>query len=128
SQITNPQISNVVPARGPAEPLLFGGVILYLFGNMLFQLRTLHTLSWTRVATMGLLAICPPLVDRLPALATMALLTLICVGMVAAEVVIFDEGRRALRQLIFEERTAHEAHEAAYRARWHEPNEPDEGE
>ncbi len=128
SQITNPQISNWVPARGPAEPLLFGGVFLYLFGNMLFQLRTLHTLSWTRVVTLALLAVCPPLVDRLPALGTMALLTAICVGLVAAEVVIFDEGRRALRQLIFEERTAHEAHEAAYRARWHEPNETDEGE
>ncbi|MFU8873643.1 low temperature requirement protein A [Micromonospora sp. SL4-19] len=128
SQITNPNVSNLLPARGPAEPLLFGGVFLYLVGNMLFQWRTLHTLSWTRVATLGLLAICPPLVDRLPALATMALLTAICVGMVAAEVVIFGEGRTALRRLILEERASHEAHEAAYRARWHEPNDPDEGE
>ncbi|MCW3814245.1 low temperature requirement protein A [Micromonospora sp. DR5-3] len=127
-QITSPTISDWAPARGSAEPLLFGGVFLYLLGDMLFQLRTLHTLSWTRVVTLGLLAICPPLVDQLPALGTLGLLTVICVGMVAAEVVIFDEGRRALRRLVFEERTAHEAHEAAYRARWHEPNEPDEGE
>ncbi|SCL62349.1 Low temperature requirement protein LtrA [Micromonospora eburnea] len=128
TQITNLHVSNWEPAHGPAAPLLFGGVFLYLVGNMLFQLRTLRTLSWTRVGTLGLLAICPPLVGRLPALATLALLTVICVGMVAAEVVIFSEGRTALRELIFEERVTHEAHEAAYRARWHEPNEPDEGE
>ncbi|MFE9204749.1 low temperature requirement protein A [Micromonospora sp. NPDC007230] len=127
-QITSPNISDWDPARGPAEPLLFGGVFLYLCGDMLFQARTLHTLSWTRVGTLGLLAVCPPLVDQLPALGTLALLTVICVGMVAAEVVIFEEGRTALRKLIFEERTAHEAHEAAYRARWHEPDERDEGE
>ncbi|MFU8849990.1 low temperature requirement protein A [Micromonospora sp. SL1-18] len=128
SGITNPQISNYDPARGPAVALLFGGVILYLCGNMLFQLRTLRTLSWTRVGTVGLLAVCIPLAERVPALGALALLTVICVGMVAAEVVIFEEGRTALRRLILEERAAHEAHEAAYRARWHEPNEPDEGE
>ncbi|MGW5671648.1 low temperature requirement protein A [Micromonospora sp. NPDC003776] len=127
-QITNPQISNWAPAHGPAEPLLFGGVFLYLCGNMLFQLRTLHTVSWTRVITLGLLAICPPLVDRLPALGTLTLLTAICLGMVAAEVVIYADGRTALRQLVFAERTSHEAHEAAYRARWHEPNEAGQGE
>ncbi|MFE9655548.1 low temperature requirement protein A [Micromonospora sp. NPDC006431] len=127
SQITNPHIPNWEPTRGPGDSLLFGGVILYLCGNMLFQARTLHTLSWTRVGTVGLLAVCIPLAERLPALGALALLTMICVGLVAAEVVIFDEGRRALRQPIFEERMAHEAHEAAYRARWHEPNEADEG-
>ncbi|MGW0150826.1 hypothetical protein ACWDVU_35190, partial [Streptomyces sp. NPDC003333] len=58
----------------------------------------------------------------------LAILTAITIGMVAAEVVVFDEGRRALRGLVFEERTSHEAHEAAYRARWHEPHERDEGE
>lgn len=127
-QITDPHVSNWLPAQGPGEPLLFGGVICYLCGNMLFQLRTLRTLSWTRVGTVLLLAVCIPIADRLPALATLALLTVICVGMVAAEVVIFDEGRRALRQLIFEERTSHEAHEAAWRARWHIPEEPDKAE
>ncbi|MEU8264075.1 low temperature requirement protein A [Micromonospora sp. NPDC048999] len=128
SDITNPQIPDWGPALGPAVALLFGGVILYLCGSMLFQLRILHTVSWTRVGTVGLLAVCIPLAERLPALGALALLTVICVGMVGAEVVIFEEGRTALRRLILEERASHEAHEAAYRARWHEPNEPDEGE
>ncbi|SBT48740.1 Low temperature requirement protein LtrA [Micromonospora narathiwatensis] len=126
--ITNPQVPNWKPATGPAVPLLFGGVILYLCGNMLFQLRTLRTLSWTRVSAVGLLAVCIPLAERLPALGALALLTAICVGMVAAEVVIFEEGRTALHRLILAERASHEAHEAAYRARWHEPTDPDEGE
>jgi low temperature requirement protein LtrA len=126
-QIADPHVSTWLPAKGPGEPLLFGGVICYLCGNMLFQLRTLGTLSWTRVATVAVLAGSIPLSERLPALGALALLTAICIAMVAAEVVIFDESRRALRQLIFEERTTHEAHEAAWRARWHEPHERDEG-
>lgn len=127
-QITDPNVSNWLPAKGPGEPLLFGGVICYLCGNMLFQLRTLRTLSWTRVGTVILLAVTIPVAELLPALGALTLLTAICVGMVVAEVVIFDAGRRALRQLVFEERTSHEAHEAAWRARWHLPPEPDEGE
>ncbi|MGW5672398.1 low temperature requirement protein A [Micromonospora sp. NPDC003776] len=127
-QIADPTVSNWLPAIGPGEPLLFGGVICYICGNMLFQLRTLHTLSWTRLGTVVLLAAAIPVADRLPALATLTLLTAICVGMVAIEVVVFDEGRRALRQLVFEERASHEAHEAAWRARWHIPEEPDEAE
>ncbi len=120
-QITTPNVPTHVPAHGPGEPLLFGGVICYLCGNMLFQLRTLRTLSWTRVGTVLLLAASIPVANRLPALAALALLTAICVGLMATEVVVFGEQRRALRALVFEERTTHEAHEAAYRARWHEP-------
>ncbi|NES29629.1 low temperature requirement protein A [Micromonospora terminaliae] len=127
-QVADPHVPQHLPAQNAGVPLLFGGVIFYLCGNMLFQLRTLRTVSWTRVAAVLLLAVSIPVASHLPALAALALLTAITVGMVAAEVVVFDEGRRALRGLVFEERTSHEAHEAAYRARWHEPHERDEGE
>lgn len=127
-QVADPHVAQHLPALGPGVPLLFGGVICYICGNMLFQFRTLRTLSWTRVAAVLLLAVSIPVAAHLPALAALALLTAITIGMVAAEVVVFDEGRRALRGLVFEERTSHEAHEAAYRARWHEPHERDEGE
>jgi hypothetical protein len=106
-------------------PLLFGGVACYLFGNMLFQLRTLRTLTWTRVGTVLLLVVSIPVADRLPGLAALGLLTAICVGMAVVEVVAMADARSALHQVIFEERTSHEAHDAAYRARWHEPA-PDE--
>ncbi|MGW9194792.1 low temperature requirement protein A [Micromonospora chersina] len=127
-QIADPHVPQHLSTQGPGVPLLFGGVICYLCGNMLFQLRTLRTLSWTRVGTVLLLAATIPVAQHIPALAALTVLTAITVGMVAAEVVVFDEGRRALRGLVFEERTSHEAHEAAYRARWHEPHERDEGE
>ncbi|MFI7215072.1 low temperature requirement protein A [Micromonospora maritima] len=127
--IANPDLSPAASAHGPAVPLLFGGVACYLCGNMLFQARTLRTVSWTRVAAVLLLGASIPLAERVPGLAALGLLTAVTVGMVAAEVIVFDEGRRALRKLVFEERTSHEAHEAAWRARWHEqPDDRDEGE
>lgn len=56
----------------------------------------------------------------MPGLAALGMLTALTVGMVAVEVIVFAEGRQALRKLVFEERASHEAHEAAWRARWHE--------
>ncbi|WP_256370678.1 low temperature requirement protein A [Micromonospora sp. KC723] len=115
--------------HGPAVPLLFGGVICYLVGNMLFQLRALGTLTWLRVGTvvlLALLALLVPVAVRLPALAALVLVTVVCVGLVAVEVVTMADSRRALRGAVFAERTTHEAREAEWRARWHD--EPPEAE
>ncbi|MCM0676106.1 low temperature requirement protein A [Micromonospora phytophila] len=120
-QIVDPSISLAEPAHGPAVPLLFGGVICYLCGDMLFQLRTLRTLSWTRVGAVLALAAGIPIAARLPGLVALMLLTAICVGLVAVEVVVMSEARQALHEVVFQERTTHERHEAAWRARWHEP-------
>ncbi|WP_446210747.1 low temperature requirement protein A [Micromonospora sp. IBSANI012] len=119
-EIADPSVPLRVPAHGPSVPLLFGGVICYLCGNMLFQWRTLGTVSWTRVGAVLLLALGIPVGSHLPGLATLTLLTVICVGLVMVEVVTMEEGRRALHELVFEEKTTHEAHEAAWRARWKE--------
>ncbi|MEU5564676.1 low temperature requirement protein A [Micromonospora musae] len=119
-QISDPHVDLAEPAHGPGVPLLFGGVIGYFCGNMLFQARTLHTLSWTRVGVVVVLAAAIPAGAHLPALATLALLTVICVGLVAVEVIVMADARRALRSYVFQERTSHEAHEVAYRAAWHE--------
>ena len=118
--IADPASPDDASTRGLSVPLLFGGVICYLCGNMLFQARTLRTLSWTRVGAVVVLAACIPVGSRLPGLAAMGLLTAICVGLVAAEVVIMTEGRRALHEEVIRERTSHEASEAAWRARWRE--------
>ncbi|MFG2106934.1 low temperature requirement protein A [Micromonospora chersina] len=125
-QITDPRVPTHLPAHGPSEPLLIGGVICYLGGNMLFQFRMLRTVSWTRVGAVLLLVASVPVANRLPALGALALVTLIAVGLVTTEVIVFNEARRALRGFVFQERTAYEAHEAAVRARWHEtgPEEP----
>jgi hypothetical protein len=118
-QIADPTVDTAEPAHGPDVPLLFGGVMCYLTANMLFQLRTLHTVTWTRVGTLVVLAAAIPVAGRLPALAALTLLTAICVGLVWLEVIVLAESRRALHEVVFQERTSHEAHEADWRARWH---------
>ncbi|PZF87548.1 low temperature requirement protein A [Micromonospora deserti] len=118
--IAEPSVPITEPAPGHSVPLLFGGVICYLAASMLFQLRTLHTLSWSRLGTVLVLAAAIPLATHLPGLVALTLLTAICVGMVALEVVVMADARRALREAVFAEKTTHEAHEVAFRARWHE--------
>ncbi|WP_433320420.1 low temperature requirement protein A [Micromonospora chersina] len=124
-QVADRSISLAEPTHGPGVALLFGGVIGYLCGDMLFQLRTLGTLSWTRVGTVLVLAATIPLAVHLPALAALSLLTAICIGLVAVEIAVMADARRALLAAVFEERTTYEKYEAAWRARWHEdaPNE-----
>ncbi|PWU45517.1 low temperature requirement protein A [Micromonospora sp. S4605] len=124
--VANPHVPLSEPPHGPGVELLFGGVVCYLSANMLFQLRTLHTLSWSRLGTVVLLIAAIPVAGRLPGLAALALLTAICVGLVTVEVVVMADSRRALRDVVFQEKAEHEAHEAAVRARWHDhtENEP----
>ncbi len=119
-EIADPKSPVMEPAHDLGVPLLFGGVICYLTSNMLFQLRTLHTLSWTRVGAVVALAVSIPIASHLPGLAAFSLLTAICVGLVAVEVVVFAEARDALNAAVLEERVTHEAHEAAWRSRWHD--------
>ncbi|MEH0845777.1 low temperature requirement protein A [Micromonospora sp. CPCC 205711] len=122
--VTDPAGGLGEKVHGPALQLFYGGVICYLAANMLFQLRTLHTLSWTRVGVLVALAAAVPVAHHLPALGALGLLTAICVGLIAVEVMIFADSRHALRSVVHDERTTHEAAEAAFRARWHD-DEPD---
>ncbi|MFI6265115.1 low temperature requirement protein A [Micromonospora sp. NPDC051006] len=120
-EIADPHISLLEPTHGPGVALLYGGVACYFCGNMLFQWRTLRTLSWTRVSVVLVLGSTIPLAARLPGLAALGLLTLICVGLVAVEVLVMADSRRALREAVFKEKASHEEHEVAFRASWHEP-------
>ncbi|TYB39889.1 low temperature requirement protein A [Micromonospora sp. AP08] len=126
--ITDPAGGVAERAHGPAVPLLFAGVLLYLAADMAFQLRTLRTVSWTRVATLVALAAVLPVGRHLPALAALGLLTAICIALVAAELVMMADARTALRRAVYEEKASHEASEAAFRARWHNggPERPEE--
>lgn len=126
--ITDPIGGVAERAHGPAVPLLFAGVMLYLAADMAFQLRTLGTVSWTRVGTLAALAAGLPVGRHLPALAALGLLTAICVALVAVELVMMADARAALRRAVYEEKASHEASEAAFRARWHDggPERPEE--
>jgi low temperature requirement protein LtrA len=124
-QVADRSISLGTPVHGSGVPLLFGGVICYLCGNMLFQLRTLRTLHWTPVGTVLALGAAIPIAERLPGLAVLGLLTAICVAMVMVDLVVMADARRALLAVVFEERATYEKHEADFRAGWHDV-EPDE--
>ncbi|MFF5178296.1 low temperature requirement protein A [Micromonospora sp. NPDC000316] len=125
-QVTDPAGGPAQRIHGPAVPMLFGGLICYFAVNMLFQLRTLHTVTWTRIGVIVTLAVALPIGQHLPALGALALATVICVGLVAVEVLALSDSRHALRRVVFQERTTHEASEAAWRAHWHDVREPDD--
>ncbi|MGR6320244.1 low temperature requirement protein A [Micromonospora soli] len=118
--ITDPAGGVGERAHGPAVPLLFGGVMLYLAADLAFQWRTLRTVTWTRIGVLVALAIGLPVARQWPALAALGLLTAICVALVAIEVVVLADSRHALRRAVFEEKVTHEANEAAFRAQWHD--------
>ncbi|SBT44094.1 low temperature requirement protein A [Micromonospora narathiwatensis] len=119
-EITEPEGGVAEPAGEAGVPLLFGGVMTYLAADLAFQLRTLRTVTWTRVGVLLVLAAGLLGGRQLPALAALSLLTAICVALAVVEVVLFADSRDALRRAVYEERTRHESSEAAWRARWHD--------
>jgi low temperature requirement protein LtrA len=85
------------PLKGIGLYALYGGVILYLLGHLGFRLRNLGTVNWPRVGAMVILAGLLPVAAMVPALAALAMLAAVCVGLVVVEVVLFREARQALR-------------------------------
>jgi low temperature requirement protein LtrA len=86
------------PLHGLGLYALYGGVVLYLLAHLGFRLRSMGSVNWPRAAAVLLLVGLVPLADRLPALAALAMLAVVCVGMVVAETLLFGEARRALRE------------------------------
>jgi low temperature requirement protein LtrA len=103
------------PLPGPGVAVLHTGVILFLLGHLCFQLRILHTVTWTRIAVIILLAALIPVTAAMPVLAALGTLTAVLVALVVAELVFFADTRRSLREASLEERLAHEARETEWR-------------
>jgi low temperature requirement protein LtrA len=82
----------VVPAVA-----LCGGVAMYLAAHVLFRLRNVNTVNRQRtVVTLLLLALIPAAVE-LPALATLAAVAALCVGLIGYEAIRFAEARHRVR-------------------------------
>jgi low temperature requirement protein LtrA len=76
---------------------LCGGVSMYLVAHVLFRLRNMHTFNRHRsVVSVLLLALIPAAVE-LPALATLAAVAGLCVGLIAYEAIRFAEARDRVR-------------------------------
>lgn len=73
------------PLKGIALAALVGGVALYLLGHVAFQRRTTGRFNPARLAVALLLVPLAWLGDALPALATLALLTVVVAALVAFE-------------------------------------------
>ncbi|MEU5791197.1 low temperature requirement protein A [Micromonospora purpureochromogenes] len=91
------------PLHGIGLYALYGGVILYLLGHLGFRLRNMRSVNRPRAVTTVLLVLLIPVADRLPALAALGLLAVVCVGMIAVEVVLFGDARRKLRDAFLAE-------------------------
>ena len=91
------------PLHGIGLYALYGGVVLYLLGHFGFRLRNMRSVNRPRLAATLLLVALVPVADRIPALAALAVLAAVCVGLVVVETVLFAEARRALREAVLAE-------------------------
>jgi low temperature requirement protein LtrA len=85
------------PLKGVGLYALYGGVILYLLGHLGFRLRNMRSVNRPRLVATVLLAALIPVAAMVPAMAALAILTVVCVGLVVVEVVLFKKDRLALR-------------------------------
>lgn len=76
---------------------LCGGVALYLVAHVLFRLRNVRTLNRQRLVVAGLLLVLLPAAVEIPALATLAAVAALCVGLIAYEAIRFAEARDRVR-------------------------------
>jgi low temperature requirement protein LtrA len=76
---------------------LCGGVALYLFAHILFRLRNVRSLNRQRLVVALLLVALLPAAVEIPALATLALVAALCVGLIAYEAIRFADARDRVR-------------------------------
>ena len=76
---------------------LCGGIALYLVAHVLFRLRNVHSLSLRRVVVSAALLALIPLAVEIAALATLALVAVLCVGLIAYEAIRYADARERVR-------------------------------
>jgi low temperature requirement protein LtrA len=83
----------------PPIPLwaLFGGVAVYLLGHLGFRLRNVGSINRPRAVAVGILLLAPLGLQFVPALAALAVLAALLVGLVVFEVVRYAEARARVR-------------------------------
>lgn len=90
------------PLYAVTSVALFGGAALYLVAFVLFRLRNMGTLNIQRLVCAVLLLALIPLGVAVPSLVSLAIVTVVLVGLVAFEAIRYRETRHLLRR--------HEAH------------------
>jgi low temperature requirement protein LtrA len=85
------------PLSTVAATALFGGAAVYLVAHVLMRLRNLRTLNKQRLACAVLLLALVPLGAHIAALASVAVLAGILIGLIAYEAIRFSAGRERIR-------------------------------
>ncbi len=85
------------PLTGVPLVALFGGVTLYLAAHVAFRRRNVGTVNVPRLVVAALLVLAVPVAARLPALASLAVLAGLLVGLVAYEAMRYAEARHRVR-------------------------------
>jgi low temperature requirement protein LtrA len=76
---------------------LCGGVAMYLVAHVLFRLRNVHSFNRHRTIASVLLLLLIPVGVEVPALATLASVAAVCVGLIVYEAIRFAEARDRVR-------------------------------
>jgi low temperature requirement protein LtrA len=85
------------PLKGVPLAALFGGVIIYLLGHVLFKWITVHALSVVRLGTSAVLLVAGFAVGPVPALGQLIILAGILVVALVIEAVVYADARRQIR-------------------------------
>jgi low temperature requirement protein LtrA len=85
------------PLEAEASAALFGGVALYFVAHVAFKLRATGSLGPQRLVAAALCAVAIPLGLEIDALASLAVVAAITVGLIAFEVIRYREARAEVR-------------------------------
>ena len=85
------------PLKSVVAVALFGGMALYLLAHIAFRLRNMGTLNLQRLVTALIMLALIPLGMAVPALLSLAVLTVVLVVLVAFEAIRFRENRHRIR-------------------------------
>jgi low temperature requirement protein LtrA len=85
------------PLKAVPAVALCGGVALYFVAHLLFRLRNVGSVNRQRLVVSVLLLALLPLALRLPALATLAIVAGLCIGLIAYEAIRFADARDRVR-------------------------------
>lgn len=85
------------PLKSVVAVALFGGMALYLLAHIAFRLRNMGTLNLQRLVTALIMLALIPVGMAVPALLSLAVLTVVLVVLVAFEAIRFRENRHRIR-------------------------------
>ncbi len=86
------------PLKGAALFCLYGGVVVYLLGQIGFKWLVRHQVAWPRVVVSAVLVLVPLVLVKVPALGQLAVVATVITVLIVTETVMYAEQRREVRE------------------------------